>query len=333
MVIIVTFLCSEQAALVFQLTQVIKVMSRITETKWIWRDGQFIPWGDAMIHVLSHSVQFGSGVFEGIRCYNTPKGPAIFRLRDHLERLAHSCRIYRTELKYSVDDLHEAARELVARNGVESCYVRPMVVRGYGTAGMVPIGSPVEVYIPCWPWGAYLGDEALEQGVDACISSWQRVEPNTIPAMAKIAGNYLSGQLIKMEALANGYAEGIALSPGGMVSEGSGQNVFIVSKGVIITGPLDGSILGGITRASIIQLAADLGMTVREMHIPREMLYMADEVFFTGTAAELTPVRSVDRIQIGAGKVGPITKQLQEQYLGIAKGTIEDRHGWLSYCR
>jgi branched-chain amino acid aminotransferase len=308
-------------------------MSRITETQWIWRDGQFIPWADATVHVLAHSVQFGSSAFEGIRAYNTPKGPAIFRLREHLERLYHSCRIYRMDIPFSMDQLVEASRELVVRNGVESCYIRPMVVRGYGTAGMVPIGAPTEVYIPCWPWGAYLGDEALEAGVDACISTWHRVEPNTIPAMAKIAGNYLSGQLIKMEALANGYAEGIALSPSGMVSEGSGQNVFIVSKGTIITTPLDGSILGGITRATIMQLAADLGIPVRELHIPREMLYMADEVFFTGTAAELTPVRSVDKITIGAGKVGPITRQLQQQYLGIAKGTIEDRHGWLTYCK
>ena len=308
-------------------------MSRITETQWIWRDGQFIPWADATVHVLAHSVQFGSSAFEGIRAYNTPKGPAIFRLREHLERLYHSCRIYRMDIPFSMDQLVEASRDLVVRNGLESCYIRPMVVRGYGTAGMVPIGAPIEVYIPCWPWGAYLGDEALEAGVDACISTWHRVEPNTIPAMAKIAGNYLSGQLIKMEALANGYAEGIALSPSGMVSEGSGQNVFIVSKGTIITTPLDGSILGGITRASIMQLAADLGIPVRELHIPREMLYMADEVFFTGTAAELTPVRSVDKITIGAGKVGPITRQLQQQYLGIAKGTIEDRHGWLTYCK
>lgn len=308
-------------------------MSRITETQWIWRDGQFIPWADATVHVLAHSVQFGSSAFEGIRAYSTPKGPAIFRLREHLERLYHSCRIYRMDIPFSMDALVEAAREVVVRNGLDSCYIRPMVVRGYGTAGMVPIGAPIEVYIPCWPWGAYLGDEALEAGVDACISSWHRVEPNTIPAMAKIAGNYLSGQLIKMEALANGYAEGIALSPSGMVSEGSGQNVFIVSKGTIITTPLDGSILGGITRATIMQLAGDLGIPVREMHIPREMLYMADEVFFTGTAAELTPVRSVDKITVGAGKVGPITRQLQQQYLGIAKGTIEDRHGWLTYCK
>ena len=208
-------------------------MRRITETQWIWRDGQFIPWADATVHVLAHSVQFGSSAFEGIRAYNTPKGPAIFRLREHLERLYHSCRIYRMDIPFSMDQLVEASRELVVRNGLESCYIRPMVVRGYGTAGMVPIGAPIEVYIPCWPWGAYLGDEALEAGVDACISTWHRVEPNTIPAMAKIAGNDLSGQLIKMEALANGYAEGIALSPSGMVSEGSGQNVFIVSKGTI----------------------------------------------------------------------------------------------------
>lgn len=308
-------------------------MSRITETQWIWRDGHFIPWADATVHVLSHSMQFGSSAFEGIRCYSTPKGPAIFRLREHLERLLHSCKIYRMDVPYSIDQLVEASRDLIARNGVESCYLRPMVVRGYGTAGMVPIGAPIEVYLPCWPWGAYLGDEALEKGVDACISSWHRVQPNTIPAMAKIAGNYLSGQLIKMEALANGYAEGIALSPSGMVSEGSGQNVFMVSNGTIITTPLDGSILGGITRATIMQLAGDAGIPVREMHMPREMLYMADEVFFTGTAAELTPVRSIDRITIGAGSVGPITKQLQQQYLSIAKGEIEDRHGWLTYVK
>jgi branched-chain amino acid aminotransferase len=308
-------------------------MSRISETQWIWRDGSFIPWADATIHVLSHSVQFGSSAFEGIRAYATPRGPAIFRLREHLQRLLHSCKIYRMEVPWTIEQLTEASRELVVRNGVESCYLRPMVVRGYGTAGMVPIGSPVETYLPCWPWGAYLGDEALAQGVDACIASWHRVQPNTIPAMAKIAGNYLSGQLIKMEALANGYAEGIALSPSGMVSEGSGQNVFIVSDGALITTPLDGSILGGITRHTIMQLAAARGIPVRELHIPREMLYMADEVFFTGTAAELTPVRSVDRITIGAGKPGPVTQLLQRQYLGIAKGELDDSYGWLTYCR
>jgi branched-chain amino acid aminotransferase len=308
-------------------------MSRITETQWIWRDGQFIPWADATLHVLSHSVQFGSSAFEGIRCYSTPKGPAIFRLREHLQRLLHSCKIYRMDVPYSIDDLVAASKELIVRNGIDACYLRPMVVRGYGTAGMVPIGAPIEVYLPCWPWGAYLGDEALASGVDACVSSWHRVEPNTIPAMAKIAGNYLSGQLIKMEALANGYAEGIALAPSGMVGEGSGQNVFIVSDGTLITTPLDGSILGGITRMTIMQLAADAGIPVREMHIPREMLYMADEVFFTGTAAELTPVRSVDRITVGAGKPGPITLAMQKRFLDIAHGRAEDVHGWLTHCK
>jgi branched-chain amino acid aminotransferase len=308
-------------------------MSQIAETQWIWRDGAFIPWADATIHVLSHSVQFGSSAFEGIRAYSTPRGPAIFRLREHLTRLLMSCKIYRMDVPYTIDELVAASRELIVRNGVESCYLRPMVVRGYGTAGMVPTGAPVEVYLPCWPWGTYLGAGALENGVDACISSWHRVEPNTIPAMAKIAGNYLSGQLIKMEALANGYAEGIALSPSGMVSEGSGQNVFLVSGGTIVTTPLDGTILGGITRDTIMTLAREAGIPVREAHIPREMLYMADEVFFTGTAAEITPVRSIDKITIGAGKPGPVSTLMQTQYLDIVHGRVDDAHGWLTYCR
>ncbi|WP_309672864.1 branched-chain amino acid transaminase [Gemmatimonas sp.] len=308
-------------------------MSQIAETQWIWRDGAFIPWADATIHVLSHSVQFGSSAFEGVRAYSTPRGPAIFRLREHLTRLLMSCKIYRMDVPYTIDQLVEASRELIVRNGVESCYLRPMVVRGYGTAGMVPIGAPIEVYLPCWPWGTYLGAGALENGVDACISSWHRVEPNTIPAMAKIAGNYLSGQLIKMEALANGYAEGIALSPSGMVSEGSGQNVFLVSGGTIVTTPLDGTILGGITRDTIMTLAREAGIPVREAHIPREMLYMADEVFFTGTAAEITPVRSIDKITIGAGKPGPVSTLMQTQYLDIVHGRVPDTHGWLTHCR
>lgn len=308
-------------------------MSQIAETQWIWRDGAFIPWADATIHVLSHSVQFGSSAFEGIRAYSTPRGPAIFRLREHLTRLMMSCKIYRMDVPYTIDQLVAASRELIVRNGVESCYLRPMVVRGYGSAGMVPTGAPVEVYLPCWPWGTYLGAGALENGVDACISSWHRVEPNTIPAMAKIAGNYLSGQLIKMEALANGYAEGIALSPSGMVSEGSGQNVFLVSGGTLVTTPLDGTILGGITRDTIMTLAREAGIPVREAHIPREMLYMADEVFFTGTAAEITPVRSIDKITIGAGKPGPVSTLMQTQYLDIVHGRVDDTHGWLTYCR
>ena len=308
-------------------------MSQIAESQWIWRDGAFIPWADATVHVLSHSVQFGSSAFEGIRAYSTAQGPAIFRLREHLTRLMMSCKIYRMEVPYTIDQLIDASRELIMRNGLESCYLRPMVVRGYGSAGMVPTGAPVEVYLPCWPWGTYLGAGALEHGVDACISSWHRVEPNTIPSMAKIAGNYLSGQLIKMEALANGYAEGIALSPSGMVSEGSGQNVFLVSGGAMVTTPLDGTILGGITRDTIMTLAREAGIPVREAHIPREMLYMADEVFFTGTAAEITPVRSIDKITIGAGKPGPVTTLMQTQYLDIVHGRRDDTHGWLTHCR
>ena len=308
-------------------------MSRIAETEWIWRDGEFVKWADATVHVLSHSMQFGSAAFEGIRAYSTPKGPAIFRLRDHLKRLVNSVKIYRIESPYSVDQLYEAAREVVARNNVESCYIRPMILRGYGASGMVPFDSPIETYVPCWPWGAYLGDEALAQGVDACISSWHRVAPNTIPAMAKIAGNYLSGQLIKMEALTNGFAEGIALSPSGVVSEGSGQNVFVVDNGTVVTSPLDGTMLGGITRDTILKIAQRDGLPVREQPIAREMLYTADEVFFTGTAAELTPVRSIDRIKIGDGTVGPITRQLQKAYLDIAKGVAPDTFGWLTYVR
>jgi branched-chain amino acid aminotransferase len=308
-------------------------MAGITATDYIWRDGTFIKWADAHVHVLSHSMQFGSAAFEGIRCYSTPNGPAVFRLREHLQRLVNSVKIYRIEMPYTIDELIAATRELVVRNNLESCYIRPMVLRGYGAAGMVPFDSPVEVYIPCWPWGAYLGDEALEHGVDACVSSWHRLAPNTIPSLAKVAGNYLSGQLIKMEALTNGFAEGIALGPSGTVSEGSGQNVFLVSDGALVTTPLDGTLLAGITRSSIISLAQREGLTVREQSIPREMLYTADEVFFTGTAAELTPVRSVDRIKIGSGTVGPITKHMQKAFLDIAHGRAEDTFGWLTHVR
>ena len=308
-------------------------MSQIAATEWIWRDGTFIPWNDAQVHVLAHSMQFGSSAFEGIRCYHTPNGPAIFRLREHLRRLINSVKIYRMELAYSLDELSAACCALVVKNKLDACYLRPMVVRGYGAAGMVPFASPIEVYLPCWPWGAYLGDEALEQGVDVCVSTWHRFAPNTIPSLAKVAGNYLGGQLIKMEALANGFAEGIALNTNGTVSEGSGQNVFLVSDGALVTTPLDGSLLGGITRASIIAIAQREGITVREQTIPREMLYMADEVFFTGTAAELTPVRSVDRITVGAGKVGPLTKHVQTAFLDIANGRAPDTFGWLTPVR
>ncbi len=308
-------------------------MSQIAATEWIWRDGEFIPWNDAHVHVLSHSMQFGSSAFEGIRCYSTPSGPAIFRLREHLQRLINSVKIYRMDLPYSLDELVAACCALVVKNRMDACYLRPMVVRGYGAAGMVPFASPIEVYLPCWPWGAYLGDEALEAGVDACVSTWHRFAPNTIPSLAKVAGNYLGGQLIKMEALANGFTEGIALNTNGTVSEGSGQNVFLVVDGGLVTTPLDGSLLGGITRASIIALAQREGITVREQTVPREMLYTADEVFFTGTAAELTPVRSVDRIKVGAGKVGPVTKHMQTVFLDIANGRAPDTFGWLTPVR
>jgi branched-chain amino acid aminotransferase len=278
-------------------------------------------------------MQFGSSIFEGIRCYATPRGPAIFRLREHMTRFLNSAKVYRMDVTYSVDDLIKANRELVARNKLDSCYLRPMILRGYGAAGMVPFESPVEVYLPCWPWGTYLGEGALENGVDVCISTWQRVAPNTIPAMAKVAGNYLGGQLIKMEALANGFAEAIALDTGGRVSEGSGQNVFVVRNGAIYTPPVDGSLLPGITRDTVISLANDAGIPVHVEAIAREALYMADELFFSGTAAEITPVRSVDRIKVGAGRPGPVTQALQAAFENITHGKSPDTHGWLTHVR
>jgi branched-chain amino acid aminotransferase len=308
-------------------------MAPITPTSWIWRDGEFVPWADANVHVLSHSLQYGSSAFEGIRCYSTPIGPAVFRLEDHLQRLLDSCKIYNMEVKYSLDELVAACCELVERNQLDACYIRPMVIRGYGAAGMVPFDSPVEVYLPCWPWGAYLGAGALENGVDACVSSWNRMAPNTVPSMAKMAGNYLSGQLVKMEALANGFAEGIALGPDGMISEGSGQNVFLVHRGTICTPTINGTLLHGITRDSILTLARDAGIPVREQPLPREMLYMADEIFFSGTAAEVTPVRSVDKRVVGTGKPGKITQQLQQRFLDVAQGKADDPHGWLTHVR
>jgi branched-chain amino acid aminotransferase len=308
-------------------------MSQLAKTDWIWKDGTFVRWEDCQVHVLAHSMQFGSSIFEGIRCYATPRGPAIFRLREHMVRFVNSAKVYRMDLAYSVDELMQANRELVVKNGLDACYLRPMIIRGYGAAGMVPLESPIEVYLPCWPWGTYLGEGALENGVDVCVSTWQRVAPNTIPAMAKVAGNYLGGQLIKMEALANGFAEAIALDTGGRVSEGSGQNVFLVRNGALYTPPVDGSLLPGITRDAVISLAKDAGIPVHVEAIAREALYMADEIFFSGTAAEITPVRSVDRIKIGAGKPGPITQRLQADFENITHGKSPDPHGWLTYAR
>jgi branched-chain amino acid aminotransferase len=300
------------------------------QAEWIWKDGDFIRWEDARVHVLSLAVQFGSSVFEGIRCYRTPAGPAVFRLREHLRRLADSCRIYRMWPAPTVEDMMEACTATVRRNGLDECYIRPMIMRGYGAAGMAGIGSPIETYIACWPWTAYLGDDALEKGVDVRVSSWHRPAPNTYPAMAKAAGHYNNAQLAKFEAMADGYIEAIALSPSGLVSEGSGQNVFLVRDGALITPLLDGTMLQGVTRDSVLHLAGDLGIPVREHPVPREMLYTADELFFTGTASEITPIRSVDRVPVGAGAVGPVTRALQQRFLGVVRGEVEDERGWLT---
>lgn len=302
----------------------------ITEAKWIWRDGEVVPWRDATVHILSLAVQFGSSLFEGVRCYGTPDGPAIFRWPEHLRRLYDSCRIYRIELGWEPDQLTRAAAELIERNGLGSCYIRPMVLRGYGDAGMLPVESPVQTYIACWPWGTYLGEGALEEGVDVCVSNWHRPAPNTFPSLAKAAGHYTNAQLIKMDAAANGYVEAIALGPGGLVSEGSGQNVMVVRDEVLITTRVDGTILQGITRDSVLAIARDLGIEVRETQIPREMLYTADEVFFTGTAAEITPIRSIDRIVVGEGARGPVTERIQRRFLDIVNGRAPDTHGWLT---
>lgn len=303
----------------------------IREADLIWRDGQLVPWKDATVHVLSLAVQFGSSIFEGIRCYPTERGPAIFRLTEHLHRLYDSCRIYRIEVPHSFETLREACREVVRRNGLDMAYVRPMVLRGYGAAGMMPDDSPVETFVCAWPWGTYLGPEALANGVDVCVSSWQRMHPNTFPAAAKAAGHYVNAQLMKMEAAANGYAEAIALGPSGLVSEGSGQNLFLVVDGALVTPVLDGTSLRGITRDSVIAIAREMGLAVLERPVPRETLYTADELFFTGTATEVTPIRSVDRIAIGAGRTGPVTKEIQARFMAIVRGEREAPGEWLTY--
>ncbi len=303
----------------------------IKPTAKIWHDGKFIDWNDATIHVLSHVTSYGSSVFEGIRCYETQSGPAVFRAREHARRLRDSAKIYRMELSYSIDQLVEAMLELVRINGLRSCYVRPLVIRGYGNVGVLATkDNPIETYMACWEWGKYLGEEAMAQGVDVCISSWTRIAPNTLPALAKAGANYMNSQLIRMEANVNGYAEGIALDDSGYVSEGSGENVFVVRDGRILTPPLGASVLPGITRQSIIELSAALGIPLAEAPVPRELLYIADEVFFTGTAAEVTPIRSVDRITIGSGRRGPITEKLQREFFAIVQGEKEDRFGWLT---
>jgi len=302
----------------------------IKKTDKIWHNGKFVNWDEAQVHVISHVISYGSAVFEGIRCYKTPSGPAIFRLREHMQRLINSGRIYRMELPFTVDELTKAAVEVVRVNKMEACYVKPIVLRGYGEVGVNPFACPIEVFIACWDWGKYLGPEALEQGVDVCVSSWQRMAPNTLPAMSKAAANYMNSQLIRMEAVVNGYVEGIALDTSGLVSEGSGENLFLVYEGKVHTPPLANSILSGITRMSIMQLCRDLDIPLVEQAIPREMLYIADEVFFCGTASEVTPIRSIDKVTIGTGRCGPITKRLQEEFFAVAEGHKPDRHGWLT---
>jgi branched-chain amino acid aminotransferase len=277
-------------------------------------------------------VSYGSCLFEGIRCYDTPAGPGIFRLKEHTDRLVDSCKIYRMELEFSRDQLAQAMVELVLVNNIKHCYIRPVIFRGFGEVGVSPLKNPIEIYLLAWEWGKYLGEDALRQGVDVCISSWQRIAPNTLPAIAKAAANYMNSQLIKMEAITNGYTEGISLDTSGHVSEGSGENLFVIRGGKIFTPPLASSILPGITRNSVITLAQELGYTVIEQALSREMLYIADEVFFTGTAAEITPIRSVDRIVVGKGQPGPLTRNLQARFLSIVQGQAEDKYGWLTLC-
>jgi branched-chain amino acid aminotransferase len=298
---------------------------------WIWMNGKLVAWDDAKIHLGSHVIHYGSAVFEGIRCYKTPKGSAVFRLDAHTERLFDSAKIYWMDLGVTREQLNDAILETVRANKMDACYIRPVAWRGVGPLGVYPLASPVEVAVMVWDWGKYLGPEALEQGVDVCVSSWTRMAPNTLPAMAKSAGNYLNSQLIKIEAVKGGFAEGIALDAGGYVSEGSGENLFAVVKGKLVTTPLVSSILPGITRDSVLQLAKKLGIEIQEKALPREMLYLADELFFTGTAAEITPIRSVDRQQVGAGKRGPVTAALQKAFFDVIECRTADEHGWLTF--
>lgn len=302
----------------------------IQATEKIWHNGKLIPWNDAQIHIMSHVVNYGSSVFEGVRCYAQQDAPAIFRLREHMQRLLDSAKIYRIHVDYSLDQLCGAAIELVSANGIWPCYIRPIVMRGYGEAGVDPSRSPIEVYMANYPWGKYLGKGNVSEGVEACVSSWTRIAPNTMPAMSKAGANYMNSQLIKMEAVVNGYVEGIALDVNGYVSEASGANVFLARKGKLFTPPLGSSVLPGITRDSVLKLAEDIGTEVVEQMIPREMLYLADEVFFCGTASEITPISSIDRIDINNRVTGPITLALQREFFSIVNGSEADRHGWFT---
>jgi branched-chain amino acid aminotransferase len=296
----------------------------------IWYDGKLVDWADATLHVLSHVVHYGSSMFEGIRCYETQRGPAVFRMKDHVDRLYDSCKIYRIEVPYSKEQFSKAILETVKANKLKSCYIRPFIFRGVGTMGVNPVNCPIHCAVAAWSWGKYLGEEAMEKGVSVRVSSWQRAAPNTFPTLAKAGGNYLNSQLIKMEAIQDGFDEGIALDHLGYVSEGSGENVFLVRNGVIFTPPSSSSILPGITRHCVFTLARELGIRIEQQSIPREALYIADEVFFSGTAAEITPVTRVDNIAIGSGRRGPVTEKIQSQFFRFVEGHLEDKYGWFT---
>lgn len=298
----------------------------------IWMNGKFVNWDDARIHVLSHVIHYGSSFFEGIRCYKTNRGSAIFRLDNHVRRLINSAKIFRAEIPFSHEDICNAIIDTIKINNLEMCYIRPIAYRGFDEIGVNPLKNPVELSIAAWEWGSYLGKGAVESGIDVCVSSWTRHGPNTTPALAKIGGGYMNSQLIKMEAILNNYSEGIALDANGFVSEGSGENIFLIHENVLFTPTLANAILSGVTRNTIIHLAKDLGYEVKETNIPREMLYLADEVFFTGTAAEITPIRSIDKILVGEGKPGKITKELQETFFDVVQNG-NDKHNWLTFIR
>ena len=303
----------------------------LPECDKIWFNGELVDWHDAKIHVLSHVVHYGSSVFEGIRCYKTEKGSAVFRLDEHVSRLFDSAKIYRMEIPYTQEEVTQAIIETIRVNKLEACYIRPVVFRGYETLGVDPMGCPVDAVIAVWEWGEYLGEAALKNGVSVCTSSWNRMAPNTLPFLAKAGGNYLNSQLVRIEANLNGYDEGIVLGTDGLVSEGSGENIFAIKNGSIVTPESHYGILPGITRHTAITLMRDLGMKVDQRGIPREFLYIADEVFFTGTAAEITPIRAIDKIQIGAGERGPITAQIQDAFFKVIRAEVEDKHGWLTF--
>ncbi len=296
----------------------------------IWMNGKLINWDDAKVHVLSHVIHYGSSFFEGIRCYKSKNGPAVFRLSDHVKRLIHSARIFRAEIPYTYDEIFDAIIETIKTNELENCYIRPIAYRGYDDLNVNPLKNPVELTIAAYEWGSYLGQGAHESGIDVCVSSWRRSTPDTTPTMAKIGGAYMNSQLIKMEAIVNGYTEGIALDVNGYVGEGSGENLFVVQDNILYTPGIHNGILSGITRKSVMILAKDLGYEVKEGSLMREMLYMADELFFSGTAAEITPIRSVDKMIVGQGMPGKITKQLQEAFFDVVREG-NDKYNWLTY--